>query len=681
MSTPAPSPAPGALPTAEELLEALDPDQREVASTLTGPLCVLAGAGTGKTRAITYRIAHGVVTGVYDPRRVLAVTFTARAAGEMRSRLRDLGVGAVQARTFHAAALRQLSYFWPQAIGGGVPRIAEHKAPLIGEAAGRLGLSVDRLAIRDLAAEIEWAKVSMVTPDDYVRAAAAAGRTDAAGHDLTTVARLLSVYEDAKSERGVIDFEDVLLLTVGILAEREDVAAQVRAQYRHFVIDEYQDVSPLQQRLLDLWLGEREEICVVGDVSQTIYSFTGATPRYLTEFRRKHPTAAVVRLVRDYRSTPQVVRLANDVLARAGRHRNAAAVELVAGRPSGRPVAYETYDDDEAEARGIATRIGALRREGVAASEIAVLYRTNAQSQVLEQALAEAGIGYLVRGGERFFSRTEVREAMVLLRGAARAQMEGTMPEHVRDVLTGAGWQHEPPAARGATRERWESLNALVQLADELARTRGSDMQGFVDELIERAAAQHAPTVDGVTLASLHAAKGLEWDAVFLAGVSEGLLPISLADGEDAIAEERRLLYVGITRAREHLTLSYARSRTAGGRGGRRRSRFLDGLWPEEAAGGRRSTKRTTSVASAPVPEDVDPELLERLRDWRSLVATQIDKPTFTVLHDSTLLAIAAAQPRELRQLAILRGIGPTKIEAYGAQILAVVRGEEPSIG
>uniref|UniRef100_UPI003B3AD922 ATP-dependent helicase n=1 Tax=Pseudactinotalea sp. TaxID=1926260 RepID=UPI003B3AD922 len=450
MSTPAPSAAPGGrLPTADELLEALDPDQREVASSLSGPLCVLAGAGTGKTRAITYRIAHGVATGRYDPRRVLAVTFTARAAGEMRSRLRDLGVGAVQARTFHAAALRQLSYFWPQAVGGGVPRIAEHKAPLIGEAAGRLGLSVDRLAIRDLAAEVEWSKVSMVTPDDYVRAAAAAGRTDAAGHDLTTVSRLLSVYEEAKSERGVIDFEDVLLLTVGILAEREDVAAQVRGQYRHFVIDEYQDVSPLQQRLLDLWLGERDEICVVGDVSQTIYSFTGASPRYLTDFRRRYPKAGVVRLVRDYRSTPQVVRLANDVLARAGRARSSAAVELVAGRAAGPPVQFIDYDDDEAEARGVATRVAALQREGVPTSEIAVLYRTNAQSQVIEQALAEAGIGYLVRGGERFFSRAEVREAIVLLRGAARAQMEGTMPEHVRAVLTGVGWQHEPPAARG----------------------------------------------------------------------------------------------------------------------------------------------------------------------------------------------------------------------------------------
>ncbi|WP_154793093.1 ATP-dependent helicase [Occultella kanbiaonis] len=673
------------LPGAEELLAALDEDQRAVASQLTGPVCVLAGAGTGKTRAVTYRIAHGVVTGVYNPTTVLAVTFTARAAGEMRTRLRELGVSGVQARTFHAAALRQLSYFWPAAIGGGIPRIVEHKAPLIAEAAGRLGVAVDRIAIRDLAAEVEWAKVSMVTAEDYVAAAARAGRSGAAGQDLTTVARLLSVYEDAKTERHVIDFEDVLLLMVGILAERGDIAAEVRKQYRHFIVDEFQDVSPLQHRLLELWLGDRNELCVVGDVSQTIYSFTGASPRYLTEFGRRHPDATVVRLVRDYRSTPQVVSLANNVLARAGRARSSAAVELRAQRPSGPAVAFETYDDDESEARAVAVRIGELVRGGVRASEIAVLYRTNAQAEAFEQALSQAGVGYLVRGGERFFSRKEVRDAVVLLRGAARSQGETPMPELVRDVLTSVGWAPEAPAARGAVRERWESLNSLVGLADELAASRGADLPEFVAELGERAAAQHAPTVEGATLASLHAAKGLEWDAVFLVGVSEGLLPISLAEGDEAIEEERRLLYVGVTRAREHLQLSYARSRNTGGRATRRRSRFLDGIWPSEEAGGRRHGRHTDSRAgrrealtAAVTEQDADPDLVERLRRWRAEVAERIEKPAFTILHDTTLIAVAAAQPRELRHLAILRGIGPTKLEAYGPAILAVVRGEDP---
>ncbi|MDD9207482.1 ATP-dependent DNA helicase UvrD2 [Georgenia sp. 10Sc9-8] len=666
--------------TTAELLDALDPDQRAVAEHLTGPLCVLAGAGTGKTRAITYRIANGVRAGAYNPRTVLAVTFTARAAGEMRSRLRDLGVGGVQARTFHAAALRQLSYFWPQTIGGTVPQIVAHKASLVGEASGRLGLGADRVAIRDLAAEVEWAKVSLTTPEDYVDAAARAGRTGAAGHDLPTLARLLSVYEDVKHERGVIDFEDVLLLMVGILAEREDVAAQVREQYRHFVVDEYQDVSPLQQRLLELWLGRRTELCVVGDVSQTIYSFTGATPRYLSDFPRRHPGAPVVRLVRDYRSTPQVVELANRVLAPA--RRSSAAVELVAQRPSSAAVRFETYDDDLAEARAVAERIGELHRDGVALSEIAVLYRTNGQAEMLEQALADAQIGYLVRGGERFFARREVREAIVLLRGAVRSSAGQPLTEAVRDVLSSAGWSPEAPAARGAVRERWESLNSLVALADELAATRQADMAGLVAELDERMAAQHAPTVEGVTLASLHAAKGLEWDAVFLVGVSEGLLPISLAEGEDAVAEERRLLYVGITRAREHLQLSFARARTVGGRASRKRSRFLDGIWPDAGGGARRPQRAAAKAHTAAFLEDdpADAELFERLRSWRADVARVLSRPAYTVLHDTTLQAIASAKPKDLRQLGILRGIGSTKLEAYGPQVLAVVRGEEVDV-
>ncbi|WP_341358692.1 ATP-dependent DNA helicase UvrD2 [Georgenia sp. M64] len=668
----------------DDLLAALDDDQRAVADHLTGPLCVLAGAGTGKTRAITYRIANGVRTGTYDPRTVLAVTFTARAAGEMRSRLRDLGVGGVQARTFHAAALRQLSYFWPTAVGGQLPRIAEHKASLVAEAAGRLGLGADRVAVRDLAGEVEWAKVSLVTAEDYVARAARAGREAVAGHDHATVARLLSVYEDVKGERGVIDFEDVLLLLVGVLLERDDVAAEVRRQYRHFVVDEYQDVSPLQQRLLDLWLGGRRELCVVGDVSQTIYSFTGATPAYLTDFPRRYEGAAVVRLVRDYRSTPQVVDLANKVLARAGRHRNAAAVELVAQRPSSVPVRFETYDDDLAEARGVAERITALEREGVALSEIAVLYRTNGQSEALEQALADAGIGYLVRGGERFFSRREVREAIVLLRGAVRASAEQPMPAAVRDVLSSVGWAQDPPAARGAARERWESLNSLVGLADDLHAARGADMAGLVAELDDRMAAQHAPTVAGVTLASFHAAKGLEWDAVFLVGVSEGLLPISLAEGDDAVAEERRLLYVGVTRAREHLQISFARARTVGGRASRKRSRFLDGIWPDGTGAGRAGLSRRGAARARTESflsdNPADAELFERLRGWRGDVARAISKPAYTVLHDTTLQAIATAKPKDLRQLGVLRGIGATKLEAYGPQVLAVVRGEDVDV-
>jgi DNA helicase-2/ATP-dependent DNA helicase PcrA len=549
---------------------------------------VLAGAGTGKTRAITHRIAYGVATGTYKPTSVLAVTFTARAAGEMRSRLRQLGAHGVQAKTFHAAALKQLAYFWPRVIGGAPSRIIEAKAPAVADAARRIGVGVDRVTVRDLASEIEWAKVSLIMPDDYPEKALAIGRPAPAGLDHHTVARLAAAYEDVKTERGVIDFEDVLAILAGILVEDPEIARQVRGQYRHFVVDEYQDVSPLQHFLLDQWLGDRRELCVVGDPSQTIYSFTGATPAYLLDFRSRFADAREIRLERDYRSTPQIVSLANQLLRRGG---VTGALELRAQRPAGRVVQYASYDDDAAEAEGIAGRAAELIAAGTPASEIAVLFRTNAQAQAFESAFSDAGIGYQLRGGERFFARKDVRDAIVLLRGAARTADPTTpLPQQVRDILTGAGWSPQPPAARGAVRDRWDAMNALVALADSLAAHPTADaspatVASLVADLDERAAAQHAPTVEGVTLASLHAAKGLEWDAVFLAGMSEGLMPISLAETPDAQAEERRLLYVGITRARTVLNVSYARARVADGAGTsrpatRKRTRFLDGLWP-----------------------------------------------------------------------------------------------------
>ena len=689
MSPTTPHPAPL---DASRLLEALDPDQREVAEHLEGPLCVLAGAGTGKTRAITYRIAHGVATGAYQATQVLAVTFTARAAGEMRSRLADLGVPGVQARTFHAAALRQLTYFWPTAIGGRRPDIQAHKAPLVGAAARRLGLPTDRATVRDLAAEVEWAKVTMTLPEDYAQAAVVAGRTGVAGQEAATVAQVLALYEEAKSERGVIDFEDVLLLTIGILLDREDIASQVRGQYKHFVVDEYQDVSPLQQRLLDLWLGRRRQLCVVGDVSQTIYSFTGATPAFLTGFTTRYEGARTVRLSRDYRSTPQVVSLANRVLSRSrrgggGLHLPAGAVELVAQRPSGPAVRFETYDDDIAEAEGAVAQVRRLQAAGVPLSEIAILYRTNSQSEVFEQALAGAQIGYLVRGGERFFEREEVKRAMAVILGAARtekATLTGDLGQDARTVLSREGWSEEPPAPRGAVRERWDALNALVALADEMAQTRGADLDAFHTELRERADAQNAPTVEGVTLSSLHAAKGLEWDAVILAGVCEGLLPISLAEGQAAIEEERRLLYVGVTRAREHLIISYARARNAGGRASRKPSRFLDGLWPTGHGSrdasrhqGRQSAKERSRQSAADFEANNDPRtiaLFEELRAWRSQIAKERSRPAYTVFADATLRDIAVVKPTSLPQLSLIRGVGATKLQDYGGPVLALLR-------
>jgi DNA helicase II / ATP-dependent DNA helicase PcrA len=694
-------------PVADAVLDSLDPEQREVASTPSGPMCVLAGAGTGKTRAVTHRIAYGVLTGALHPAHVLAVTFTARAAGEMRTRLRDLGVGGVQARTFHAAALRQLHYFWPQAVGGAAPEVMPHKASAVAEAGGRLRLRLDGPAVRDVAAEIEWAKVSMLEAEQYPGAVRAARREPPAGLDGTAMARLIVTYEEVKADRGVIDFEDVLLLTLGILGEHDEVARAVRAQYRHFVVDEYQDVNLLQQRLLESWLGERSDVCVVGDPAQTIYSFTGASPRHLLGFRARHPQARVVELVRSYRSTPQVVGLANLLLRAPGGGRRSGSVELRAQRPAGPVPELVVADDDADEAARVAQRIRGFVDAGQPLARIAVLYRTNGQSEHLEAVLAERDIPYLVRGGERFFSRKEVRDAVLLFRGAARAD-DGTvpLPDVVRDVLLGAGWTREAPRTGGAARERWESLAALAGLADEVhSADPQARLAGFVGELDERAAAQHAPTVHGVTLASLHASKGLEWDIVFVVGCSDGLLPITMADTAEAIEEERRLLYVGVTRARDRLVLSYARARTAGAKGTRRPSRFLDGTASVlgEAALGRsrqRSGAARPARARGPVrencrvcaaalttakertigrcggcPPTADERLFEALREWRRETARDADVPAFVVFTDATLVAIAERVPADAAALSRISGVGPAKLERFGGAVLDVIRG------
>ncbi len=709
--------------SADAVLEGLDPEQREVATALHGPVCVLAGAGTGKTRAITHRIAYGVRAGILQPSSVLAVTFTNRAAGEMRGRLRQLGAAGVQARTFHSAALRQLQYFWPKAVGGAMPRIVDRKIQLVADAAAACRIRLDRNELRDVTAEIEWSKVTRTVPADYAAAAAKRGRD--APRDPAEIAQLYAAYEDLKRDRAVIDFEDVLLLTVGILQDRHDIAEQVRSQYQHFVVDEYQDVSPLQQRLLELWLGERDDLCVVGDASQTIYSFTGATPDHLLDFRTRHPGATVVKLVRDYRSSPQVVHLANGLLAqargRAAEHR----LELISQRGPGPEPVYSEYADEPAEAEGAARRIRDLIASGVPASEIAVLFRTNSQSETYEQALADAGVPYQLRGAERFFDRPEVRKAGVALRGAARfgandSLLDDTvdLPSQVRAVLSGEGWTSETPAGSGAVRERWESLAALVNLAQDFAAAKPDASLGdFIAELDERAGAQHAPTVQGVTLASLHSAKGLEWDVVFLVGVAEGMMPITYAKTDEQIEEERRLLYVGVTRARERLHVTWALSRAPGGRPNRRPSRFLDGLRPGSAtttgrvgAGASGGIERgfpsgTTTVAQRPTsrtparcrvcgrtlrdagemklmrcedcPSDMDEGLYERLREWRAAQARRSGQPAFCVFTDRTLMAIAEAGPATPAELARIPGAITRKLQRYGADVLAICAGQE----
>jgi len=679
------------------LLDGLDPEQRAAASAPRGPVCVLAGAGTGKTRTITHRIAHLIRSGHVSAGQVLAVTFTARAAGEMRNRLRALGVEGAQALTFHAAARRQLRYFWPRVIGDRPWDLVEGKLRLVGQAAHRIGVGTEPEVLRDLASEIEWAKASLVSPDDYAATADRVKRDPPASP--RQVAEVYRAYEKLKTSAQVLDFDDLLLHTIAALEEHSEVAREFRDRYRCFIVDEYQDVTPLQQRLLDAWLGGRDDLTVVGDANQTIYSFGGASPRPLLEFTRRFPEATVVRLERDYRSTPQVVELANKVIGAARNRPAGSRLRLIGQRQKGPEPKFAEFEDEPAEAAAVAARIRNLIDAGVPASEIAVLYRINAQSESFEQALSDAGIPYLVRGGERFFDRREVRQAMVSLRTAAADPPGGDLVTAVRSVLARVGLTQQPPAG-GAARERWDALLALVEVAEELAAAvEGAGLRRYVAELEQRAAAQHPPTVEGVTLASLHAAKGLEWDAVFLVGLAEGTLPIQHADGDqNAIEEERRLFYVGVTRAREHLWLSWSLSRHPGGRRHRRRSRFLYGLIPEyhpdarptRAQSAKSGPKPRCRICERPLldtmeiklsrcrkcPSNLDADLLDRLREWRASRAKELKVPAFVVFTDATLVAIAEQRPADERELVAISGIGPSKVTRFGDDVLAVVNDE-----
>lgn len=552
---------------AEALLEDLDPEQRDVATSLGGPVVVLAGAGTGKTRALTYRIGYGVATGEYSPARVMALTFTTRAAGELRSRLSALGAESVNVRTFHSAALAQLNFFWPQLSGQSAPQVLDSKARTIADAAARLKLVVDVATARDLAGLIEWRKVRMLGIADLATEFTL-GRMSPPGRlGAEDTLALMEAYEELTAERKQVDFEDVLLLTAGMLADEPRIASQVREQYRHFLVDEYQDVSPVQQELLTLWLDERRDICVVGDASQTIYSFAGATSRFLLDFTSRYPDAQEFRLERNYRSDEPIVARANALMrGRPG------ALTLHAQRPGGAEPQIAGYPTDADEAAAVAEQISAAIASGVTPDGIAVLYRMNAQSEAVERALRARGIGYRVRGGVPFFERPEIRQAMMQLRAEALTDT-GSRPlfQAVSDVLWSLGWSTEAPDAPGAVRDRWESLNVFANLAD--AAPAGTTLTRFVEDLRRQAEHGTEPDLGAVTLATIHSAKGLEWDSVWLIGASEGLLPLSYASSLDAIDEERRLAYVAFTRARRQLSVSWAEQ---GSRGAQAPSRFLE---------------------------------------------------------------------------------------------------------
>ena len=530
-----------------DLLAKLDDQQREAALSLLGPTCIIAGAGTGKTRTITHRIAYGIAKGYYSANRVLALTYTNKAAAELRSRLRALGVGTVSAKTFHSAALAQLEYFWPQFAGASAPAILESKAKLLGKLAEERKLRLDAAAIRDLAAEIEWRKYSMLSLEQYAQTQ----RKPPGNLSPQLLLELLQAYEDSKAAANQIDWEDVLILCLGLLRAEPRALAHVQQQYRFFTVDEYQDISPLQEALLQTWLGDRSDICVVGDPNQTIYSFTGASSRFLHDFQRQYEQATVIELTQNYRSTQQIVNFANRLRALSGSQTSLSAVGPVGLAP--RIMRFETLAD---EVSYVASQVRAAIDAGTKPSQIAVLYRINGQSESMEQALARAGVEYQLRGGVRFFARPEVVQAMQTIRAELVSGTSKSTTHLVTEIARGLGWSVEPPAVGGAARDKWESLNSLLGILDEVPAD--ISLEDFYSELVERQRSQHDPVRAAVTLSTIHAAKGLEWEQVYVIGLSEGYLPITYAKTETEIAEEARLLYVAITRAKRHLLLTWS---------------------------------------------------------------------------------------------------------------------------
>jgi len=672
----------------------LNPAQREAVEATAGPVCILAGAGTGKTRVISRRVAYAIATGAVHPGHVLVVTFTDKAAAEMRERLAALGFPGVRAATFHAAALAQLRYFWGRLGGGRPPEVLESKAPLLVPLQRSLPGGYRFTAVKDLADELEWAKARRLDPASYQAAVAATGRTPPVPADL--FAGLFRRYERAKERSGRIDFEDMLARTIDAIAEHPDVAEEVRGRYRWFSVDEYQDTNPLQQALLDAWLGDRRDLAVVGDEDQTIYTFTGATSDYLTGFARRFPDAHLVRLEDNYRSTPQVLAMANRLLARTpGRP---AAKRLQATRPPGPEPAVAAFESAEHEARALVTEVGRLAGLEVDPDEIAVLVRTNAQIPPLEEALAAGGIRYQVRG-ELFYRRTEVLRALGVLRSRAGRAAGGGLVDALEAIwYERFGFRRDEEPDGEEARQRHASLVTLLGIAERLeaapgpagegsgsgqvapggaGEARTPDLAGFLAEVDRRAAAEAEGTGGGVNLLTYHRAKGLEFDAVLLLALEEGLLPIRQATTPEEVAEERRLLYVGLTRARVHLWLSWA-ARRAGPSGReqpRRPSRFLDdlvtpggaGVRPRAVASGMTRSGRSSAPARAGGP------VAEALRAWRRKRAEADGVPAYVVFNDRTLAALAERRPRSRGELLTVEGIGPAKLDRYGEELLGLL--------
>ena len=521
-----------------EILAQLDDAQQAAVTNLKGPLAIIAGAGSGKTRTISHRIAYGIATGEYAESRVLALTYTNRAAAELRSRLRLLGAPLVQVRTFHAAALAQLQFFWPQLTESMAPKLVTQKASMVNEVLDGMSIRVSEQERLALQAEIEFLRYAMLDVDSY--------ETLERPRLSLNAARFMDFfkrYEQFKQQKRIVDWEDAILLTCGLLRNETRMLSHVQQQYRYFTVDEYQDISPLQQSLLETWQGERDELCVVGDPRQTIYSFAGATSSYLTGFLNRFPDASIIELDRNYRSSMEIVELANKI---------APELPLTSVRQLSSKPKSVAFSSASAESAAVASEIQVLSQTRPLSS-ISVLARTNSQLLPLEKELQKLGIESQVRGSGRFFRRPDVMQANAAIRALRTMQTQEPLFVEVSKILSALGWSSQPKKT-----ESWEALNWFVEVLDELGTPT---LDEYLRELDDWERSGHEPQREAVTLATIHGTKGLEWESVFLVGVNQGIFPIGYAQSEAEKAEERRLFYVAITRAQSNLQVSYSKEK------------------------------------------------------------------------------------------------------------------------
>ena len=652
----------------EHLLDGLNPAQRRAVESEAAPLCILAGAGSGKTRVVTRRIAHRILTGAAEPGHVLAVTFTRKAAGELRSRLATLGVREhVAAGTFHALAYAQLRRRWADR-GERPPTLLERKTRVLGPLLSR---RTKVLTAAEAAAEIEWAKARMVTPAQYETEASTARRQPIPG-----MAAIYQRYEDEKRRKGLVDFDDLLLICASALEDDAEFAAAQRWRFRHVFVDEFQDVNPVQHRLLIGWLGDRRDLCVVGDPNQAIYSWNGADPTFLTEFDRHFPGGETVELENNYRSTPQVLAVARAVL-------HGARIEPT--RPDGPVPTIRCFDNDTAEARGIARAARRAYGSTTPWSHMAVLVRTNAQTVLFEEAFRAAGVPCRVRGGP-FLQQPDVRDALnALQRGPAGVPFRSRLSELEAFA-----------AESDVTPERRLHIEALVRMGVEyLAADDQATVSGFLGWLQATVRGDDgADTKDAVEISTFHRAKGLEWPVVFVCGLERGLVPIGHANSPAAEAEERRLLYVAVTRAQRELVCSWAERRTFGSKSvARQPSPWLEAVemtcsalasgaapnsdeWLRRIAE-QRARLKPKGVKGGAVRGGIaiaaDDPTFEALKAWRTKAARAANVPAYVIFHDSTLAAVAAAKPTTKQELLALPGLGPVKASRYGDALLDVV--------